>query len=73
MIDGAYQGKGCGKEAFRLAPEYVRTNPCGDADYCRLSCEPENEATRTLYRSFGLEEQALPEGRDAVPAVLTLS
>ena len=43
--------------------------PCGEAEYCELSYEPENETARTLYRSFGFEEQALPEGWDKVPAV----
>ena len=46
MIDAKYQGKGYGKEALKLALECIRTFPCGKADYCWLSYEPENEAAR---------------------------
>ena len=72
MIDKKYQGKGNGKEAFKLALDYIRTLPCGKADYCWLSYEPENEVARQLYRSFGFEEKELPDGWDEVPAVLKL-
>ena len=72
MIDQEYQGKGYGKEALKLALEYIKTMPCGDAKYCWLSYEPENEAARKLYRSFGFEEMKMPEGWDEVPAVLKL-
>ena len=72
MIDQEYQGKGYGKEALKLALEYIKTRPCGDAKYCWLSYEPENEAARKLYRSFGFEEMKTPEGWDEVPAVLKL-
>ena len=72
MIDKEYQGKGYGKEAFRLALEYVRSFPCGEADYCWLSYEPENETARQLYRSFGFEEKEMMEGSDEVPAALKL-
>ena len=72
MIDQEYQGKGYGKEAFRLALEYIRTLPCGKADYCWLSYEPENEVARKLYASFGFQEMPMPEGWDEVPAVLKL-
>ncbi len=72
MIDQAYQGKGYGREAFRLTPEYIRTFPCGKADYCWIFYEPENEVARNLYRSFGFEEMKIPEGWEAVPAVLKI-
>ena len=72
MIDQEYQGKGYGREALRLALEYIKTKPCGDAQYCWLSYEPENEAARKLYRSFGFEEQKMPKDWDEVPAVLKL-
>ena len=72
MIDQEYQGKGYGREAFRLALEYIKTYPCGKADYCWLSYEPENDAARKLYASFGFEEKQMPEGWDEVPAVLKL-
>ena len=73
MIDREHQGKGYGKEAVRLALEFIRSFPCGEADYCWLSYEPENEAARDLYRSFGfIEEDRLPRGWEEIPALLKL-
>ena len=72
MIDKEFQGKGYGKEALRLALAFIRTRPCGPADRCWLSYEPENDVARNLYRSFGFEEQPMPSGWDEVPAVLEL-
>ena len=56
MIDKIYQNKGYGKEAVRLALEFIKTFPCGKAEYCWLSYEPENEIASQLYRSFGFVE-----------------
>lgn len=56
MIDKRYQGKGYGKEAVRLALEFIKTFPCGKAEYCWLSYEPKNEIASQLYRSFGFVE-----------------
>ena len=68
-----HQQKGYGKEALRLALDFIRTFPCGKAAYCWLSYEPENEVARKLYRSFGFVEAAeMPEGWDEIPAVLKL-
>ncbi|MBR4462676.1 MAG: GNAT family N-acetyltransferase [Erysipelotrichaceae bacterium] len=73
MIDKKFQGKGYGKEAMRLALEFIRTFPCGEAEYCWLSYEPENEVARQLYRSFGfVEAEEMPKGWDEIPAVLKL-
>ena len=57
MIDKRYQGKGYGKKAMELALDYIRTFPCGKADICWLSYEPENEVAKKLYSSFGFIEQ----------------
>ena len=73
MIDKRYQGKGYGKEAMQLALDYVRSFPVGEAKYCWLSYEPENDVARNLYRSFGfVEAKKLPEGWDEIPAVMEL-
>ena len=56
MIDEKYQNKGYGREAVRLALEFIRTLPCGNAEYCWLSYEPENDVARHLYHSFGFVE-----------------
>ena len=73
MIDKAYQGKGYGREAIRLALDYIRTFPAGKAEYCWLSYEPENEVAKQLYGSFGFVEapEFYKEG-DEMPAVLKL-
>ena len=73
MIDRRHRGKGCGREAMRLALAFIRTFPAGEAKYCRLSCEPENAAAGNLYLSFGFEEQPqhFEEGQE-MPAVLKL-
>jgi len=73
MIDRRYQGNGYGREAFRLALEYCRTFPMGEAKYCWLSYEPENEVAKKLYLSFGFKElpEQYEEGEE-MPAVLEL-
>ena len=72
MIDAKHQGKGYGKEALKLSLEFIRTFPCGKADYCWLSYEPENEAARNLYRSFGFVETGEKDGEELI-AVLKLA
>lgn len=71
MIDENHQKKGYGREAVKLALEYIKTFPCGEAEYCWLSYEPENEVARRLYRSFGFAETGETDG-DEVIAVLKL-
>ena len=71
MIDKACQGRGFGKEAVQLALDYIKTFPCGKAEYCWLSYEPENEAARQLYRSFGFSETGEADGEELI-AVLRL-
>ncbi len=73
MIDKKYQKNGYGKEALKLALDFIRTFPCGKAEYCWLSYEPENEVARKLYLSLGFEEK--PEfcrEDEEIPAVLKL-
>ena len=73
MIDKKYQGRGYGKEALRLALEFVRTFPCGPSDICRLSYEPTNEVAKKLYASFGFVEKPeyFKKGEE-MPAILKL-
>lgn len=57
------------------AVEFIRTFPCGQADYCVISYEPNNEAAWQFYRSFGFAELNKPgyyEEGDEISAVLTL-
>ena len=71
MIDKDYQKRGYGREAVKLALEFIRTWPCGKAEYCALSSEPWNEAAKKLYASFGFVENGDVDG-DEVVAVLKL-
>ena len=71
MIDQKYQHRGYGKRALELALEFVRTFPCGEADYCWLSYEPENVVAKELYASFGFTETGEKDGEELI-AVLKL-
>ena len=71
MIDKAWQNRGFGREAVQLALDFIRSLPCGEAEYCWLSYEPENEAARKLYRSYGFEETGDMDGEEVI-AVLRL-
>lgn len=71
MIDKEYQRKGFGREAVRQALDFIRTWPCGKAEYCALSYEPENTVAAKLYRSFGFKENGETDGDETV-AVLKL-
>ena len=66
MIDKAYQKRGYGKEAVRLALDFIESFPCGKADYCWLSYEPENEVAQQLYCSFGFTETGEMDGEEVI-------
>ena len=71
MIDKKYQKRGYGREAIKLALDFIRTWPCGKAEYCSLSYEPNNEVAAKLYHSFGFTENGEMDG-DEIVAVLKL-
>ena len=71
MIDKRFQGRGYGKEALRQALDFIKTWPCGKAEYCWISYEPENEIAKNLYASFGFKETGEMCG-DEIVAVLKL-
>ncbi len=71
MIDKGYQHRGYGKEAVKLALDFIRTKPCGEATYCWLSYEPDNLVAKELYRSFGFIETGDMDGEESI-AVLEL-
>ena len=56
MIDAKYQGQGYGKQAIQKALAYMRSFPCGPAEYCWLNYEPENVAAKALYERCGFTE-----------------
>ena len=71
MVDEKFQGKGYGKAGIKLALDFIKTWPCGKAEYCVISYEPENEAAKNLYASFGFEENGEMADEEVV-AVLKL-
>lgn len=66
MIDKSYQGKGYGRKALNKVIEYIRTMPCGQAEYCWLSYEPENTVAKSLYESVGFRENGEMCGEEIV-------
>jgi len=71
MINANCQNRGYGKQAVELALRFIRTFPCGKADYCWLSYEPENTVAKSLYASFGFTETGEKDGEELI-AVLKL-
>ena len=71
MIDKKYQNRGFGREVIRLALEFIRTWPCGRAEYCEISYEQENEVAAKLYASCGFVPNGEMDGDETV-AVLKL-
>ena len=71
MIDQRFQGQGYETEAVRLALEFIKTRPCGEAEFCWLSYEPDNKTAAQLYRSFGFAETGEMDGEELI-AVLRL-
>ncbi|MBQ5991617.1 MAG: GNAT family N-acetyltransferase, partial [Clostridia bacterium] len=71
LIDKRYQRKGYGREALRLALEFIKTWPRGEAELCVTSYNPENEVAKKLYASFGFTENGEMD-EDEIVAVLKL-
>jgi diamine N-acetyltransferase len=73
MIDEKYQGKGYGKEALKLVLDFIKSFPYGKSDICWISYEPNNEAAKKLYASYGFVEmhEHYEEGKE-MPAILKL-
>lgn len=46
--------------------EYLRSGPCGRAETCWLSYEPENTAAKALYHHFGFRENGQQSGGEIV-------
>lgn len=67
-----YQGKGYGRAAMKQIMDYIASEPCGPAEYCWLSYEPENATAKSLYASFGFKETGEWDGDEAI-AILRLN
>ena len=74
MIDRRFQQRGYGRAALERAIDFVRSFPCGEAEYCVLSYDPKNETAKDLYSSFGFKEfdRSYFEEDDELSAVLKL-
>lgn len=72
MIDSRYQRRGLGRKALQASLQYLESMPCGKADYCWLSYEPDNEVAKKLYTSEGFYENGEMCG-DEIVAVRKLS
>ena len=66
MIDSKYQNRGYGKEALSLALQFIKSFPCGKAEYCWLLYEPENVVARKMYHSFGFSETGDMDGEEII-------
>ena len=73
MIDKRYQNKGYGKQAFKLALDFIKTLPEGEAELCWVSYEPSNTKAKNLYASFGFKEahEYYVEGEE-MPSIIKL-
>ena len=72
MIDERFQGQGLGARAMEATLDYIRTWPCGMADCCWISYDPQNTAAKTLYTRMGFRENGEMDGDETV-AVLPLT
>lgn len=66
MIDRSFQRQGLGRKALALSLEYLRSFPCGRADSCWLSYEPDNLGAKALYREAGFLENGERCGEEIV-------
>lgn len=71
MIDERYQGKGYGKAAMKEILGFIAEEPCGPAELCWLSYEPENTAAKMLYESFGFRETGERDGNEVIAVLNT--
>lgn len=69
MIDERWQGRGYGKQAIEKVVEYVCTKPFGEAEYCWLSYDPDNQRLGKLFTSFGFAETGEMDGEEAIAAL----
>ena len=71
MIDERFQGRGYGRAVMKQIIDFIHSEPCGPAQYCWLSYEPDNVKAKALYASFGFQETGDMDG-DELIAVLKL-
>jgi len=66
FIDKNHQGRGIGREVVRQVMDEIKQKPHGDANYCYVSYEPDNIASKTTFKSYGFEEDGRVIGGEVV-------
>ena len=66
MIDAQYQHRGFGRQALKLALDYIRTLPFSPSDTIWTSTEPDNVTAKRLYESFGFRETGEMDGEEII-------
>jgi len=66
LIDKNQQGKGYGKQAIEKIIEEIKTMPHGKADRIYTSWNPNNIASKLLFKSFGFVETGDTDGGEVV-------
>ena len=66
LIDKNHQGRGIGREVVRQVMEEIKAKPYGEANYCYVSYEPDNIASKTTFASYGFEEDGRVIGGEVV-------
>ena len=66
LVDKNHQGRGIGREIVRQVMAEIKTKPLGEAEYCYVSYEPENIASKTTFASYGFEEDGRVIGGEVV-------
>lgn len=64
MIGKQYQGRGYGRDALHLLLDWVLTFPDGPSERFSTTYEPENEAAKHLYTSFGFIQTGEKDSND---------
>lgn len=72
MIDRAYQGRGYGKAAIRLALDYIAQKPFGDSETVLITVNPQNTVAYTMYKGLGFRETGRSD-EDEVELSLSLA
>ena len=56
LIDKNHQGRGIGREAVKQVMDEIKSKPHGEANFCYVSYEPSNIASKTTFASYGFKE-----------------
>jgi len=72
MVDEEFQGRGYGKTAIELVLSEMKLCPFGPANKVTVAYEPENTASKNLFRAFGFVEAATRSDDGEIIAELDL-